>query len=183
MCKKQCFLNGVPIHPRILNMFPVHLQILRRMKMNQILHLRMKYECWQSLKDAIMQFIQKVLVLVVASKTLNVLMVDSAVQVVTCIHRKYVGYCPVWQFWDWMTESVVVEKGKKSNEVSIYLDNKMLLICMKNCSSIAPAASCVWTKRTAARCIASFGHSITKTWGTLLSVAKPWRVQNCLIFI
>jgi len=72
-----------------------------------------------------------------------------------------------------MTENVVVEKGKKINEVSIYLDNKMLLICMKNCSCIAPAASCVLTKRTAARCIASFGHSITKPWGTLLSVAKP----------
>jgi hypothetical protein len=70
-----------------------------------------------------------------------------------------------------MTESVVVEKGKKSNEVSIYIDNKMLRICMKNCSCIAgsPAASCLWTERTAA----SFGHSITKPWGTLLSLAKP----------
>ncbi len=78
----------------------------------------------------------------------------------------------------WVLSSLTVlglndKKGKKSNEVSIYLDNKMLLICMKNCSCIAPAASCVLTERTAARCIASFGHSITKPWGTLLLLAKP----------
>ncbi len=84
-----------------------------------------------------------------------------------------------------MTESAIVEKVKKINEGSLYLDNKILLIYMENfiCIAGSPAASCVWTKRIAARCIASFGHSITKPWGTLLPLAKPSRVENCLRFI
>jgi hypothetical protein len=51
---------------------------------------------------------------------------------------------------------------QKSNEESLYLSNKRLLICLENCVCIAgsPAASCVGTKRTAARCISSLATQL-----------------------
>jgi hypothetical protein len=51
---------------------------------------------------------------------------------------------------------------QKSNEESLYLSNKRLLICLENCVCIAgsPAASCVGTKRTAAGCISGLATQL-----------------------
>jgi hypothetical protein len=67
---------------------------------------------------------------------------------------------------------------KTSNEMNIYLDNKMFMICMENynCITWSPIMYDVWTKRTTTRCIVNVVHSITKPWGTLLPLTKLWRV-------
>jgi len=79
-------------------MFPVHLQTEEdenesdSSSENEIPMLTEPRRCYHAVYPKKSWFWYNLLL---ASKTLNVLMVDSAVQVVKCIQRKYVGYCPV----------------------------------------------------------------------------------------